>query len=67
MNLAAEQTRRGNGDLARRFAAEIVAEGHASLGATAAMPRETINDAVVDVGDRDLGQRQPARGSGLPP
>jgi len=26
---------------------------------TAAMPRETINDALVDVGDRDLDQRQP--------
>ena len=25
------------------------------------MPRETINDALVDVGDRNLGQRQPVR------
>lgn len=29
--------------------------------ATAAVPREPIDDGLVDVGDRDLGQRQPMR------
>jgi hypothetical protein len=30
-------------------------------GAAAAMPREPLDNGFVDVGDRDLGQRQPMR------
>ena len=42
-----------------------VLPGHALLSSNAraptAMPREPIDDSTIDIGDRDLDQRQPLR------